>query len=101
MENMKYAPPKFSYALKDLANYLGIFEMSEEAVRLKKKNKNESPSLTVPSSFIPPDNLEVVEEHGESDSECKFNHQKQFKSTNQNTKKSKSSMGSPRIVTSK
>jgi hypothetical protein len=26
MEDMKYLPPKFSYSLKDLAEYYGVFE---------------------------------------------------------------------------
>ena len=30
MEQYKYLPPKYSYALKDLAEYLGIFEMPED-----------------------------------------------------------------------
>ena len=30
MENNKYLPPKYSFALKDLAVFLGIFEVSEE-----------------------------------------------------------------------
>jgi hypothetical protein len=30
MESVKYLPPKYSYAMKDLAEFLGIFEISEE-----------------------------------------------------------------------
>jgi hypothetical protein len=30
MEQTKYLPPKFSYALKDLAEFLGIFEITED-----------------------------------------------------------------------
>jgi hypothetical protein len=30
MEQVKYLPPKYSYALKDLAEFLGIFEITED-----------------------------------------------------------------------
>jgi len=30
MEKVKYLPPKFSYAMKDLAEFLGIFEITED-----------------------------------------------------------------------
>lgn len=30
MEQTKYLPPKYSYALKDLADFLGIFEITED-----------------------------------------------------------------------
>lgn len=33
MEKVKYLPPKYSYALKDLAEYLGIFEISEDQIK--------------------------------------------------------------------
>ena len=33
MEELKYLPPKFSYAMKDLTSFLGIFEISEEEIR--------------------------------------------------------------------
>ena len=33
MEQFKYLPPKYSYALKDLAEFLGIFEITEDQIR--------------------------------------------------------------------
>jgi hypothetical protein len=30
MEQVKYLPPKFSHALKDLTTFLGIFEVTED-----------------------------------------------------------------------
>jgi hypothetical protein len=30
MEQFKYLPPKYSYSLKDLAEFLGIFEITED-----------------------------------------------------------------------
>ena len=33
MEQFKYLPPKYSYAMKDLAEFLGIFEITEEQIR--------------------------------------------------------------------
>lgn len=30
MEKTKYLPPKYSYAMKDLADFLGIFEVGED-----------------------------------------------------------------------
>jgi hypothetical protein len=30
MEKVKYLPPKYSYAMKDLAEFLGIFEITED-----------------------------------------------------------------------
>lgn len=30
MEQIKYLPPKYSFAMKDLAEYLGIFEITED-----------------------------------------------------------------------
>lgn len=30
MEQFKYLPPKYSYALKDIAEFLGIFEITED-----------------------------------------------------------------------
>ncbi len=32
MEGIKYLPPKFSFALKDLSEYLGIYEMGEDEI---------------------------------------------------------------------
>ena len=33
MEKIKYLPPKYSYAMKDLAEYLGIFEVTEDVLK--------------------------------------------------------------------
>ena len=33
MEQVKYLPPKYSFAMKDLAEYLGIFEITEDQIR--------------------------------------------------------------------
>lgn len=33
MEQTKYLPPKYSYAIKDLAEFLGIFEITEDALK--------------------------------------------------------------------
>jgi hypothetical protein len=33
MEKVKYLPPKYSYAMKDLAEYLGIFETTEDQLK--------------------------------------------------------------------
>lgn len=42
MEDMKYQAPKFSYAMKDLTSFLGIFEISEEELRQKRGTKSDS-----------------------------------------------------------
>jgi hypothetical protein len=44
MEEMKYLPPKFSYAMKDLTQFLGIFEVSEEMLKKKRGNLSETSS---------------------------------------------------------
>ena len=33
MEECKHLPPKFSFAMKDLTEFLGIFETSEEDLK--------------------------------------------------------------------
>lgn len=38
MEEQKYLPPKFSYALRDLTEYLGIFEVTEEELKRQRGN---------------------------------------------------------------
>lgn len=35
MEQFKYLPPKYSYALKDLAEFLGIYEVTEDQLKYK------------------------------------------------------------------
>lgn len=37
-------PPKFSYALKDLAEFLGIFEITEDQIRQKRGDMSETSS---------------------------------------------------------
>ena len=43
-EEHKLMPPKYSFALKDLAVYLGIFELSEDELKQRFKNKSETSS---------------------------------------------------------
>ncbi len=44
MENYKYLPPKYSYALKDLSVYLGIFEISEDEYKRRRLDLSETSS---------------------------------------------------------
>ena len=44
METYKYLPPKYSYALKDLSSFLGIFEMSEEEYKRRRLDVSETSS---------------------------------------------------------
>ena len=44
LEQHKYLPPKFSFALKDLADFLGIFEVSEEDLKAQRANISETSS---------------------------------------------------------
>jgi len=44
MEQFKYLPPKYSYALKDLASFLGIFEVTEDEIRAKRVDLSETSS---------------------------------------------------------
>jgi len=37
-------PPKYSFALKDLAVFLGIFEVSEDDLKQQRKNQSETSS---------------------------------------------------------
>jgi hypothetical protein len=37
-------PPKFSHALKDLTDFLGIFEITEEELKRKRENVSDSSS---------------------------------------------------------
>lgn len=43
-EEHKYLPPKYSFALKDLAVFLGIFEVSEDDLMAQRKNLSETSS---------------------------------------------------------
>ena len=44
LEQHKYLPPKFSFALKDLADFLGIFEVSEEELKAQRGNLSDTDS---------------------------------------------------------
>ena len=73
MEQVKYLPPKFSHSMKDLTNYLGIFEISEDELRKEKDSTSETSSNLshiTQGVFKPHRNeLEVVHERdGGSDS---------------------------------
>ena len=43
-EDHKYLPPKYSFALKDLTVFLGIFEVSEEDLKKTRQNMSETSS---------------------------------------------------------
>ena len=43
-EEHKHMPPKYSFALKDLAVFLGIFEVSEDDLKNQRKNQSETSS---------------------------------------------------------
>ena len=65
MEEMKYMPPKFSYAMKDLTQFLGIFEVSEEVLKKKRGNLSETSSHLsemTQGGFLPSKTLETVKE---------------------------------------
>lgn len=56
LEDHKYQPPKFSFALKDLAVFLGIFEVSEEEIKKQRGDQSETSSnlsYMTQSAFIP------------------------------------------------
>jgi len=44
MEQVKYLPPKYSYALKDLAEFLGIFEILEDQIKKRNGDVSETSS---------------------------------------------------------
>ncbi len=56
--------------MKDLSSFLGIFEISEEELRAKRKTKSDfsNTSVNIQSGFKPRNNLEVVDE-GDLDSD--------------------------------
>ena len=33
MEQVKYLPPKYSFAMKDLADFLGIYDITEDQLK--------------------------------------------------------------------
>jgi hypothetical protein len=58
--------------MKDLTSFLGIFEITEEELRSKRKNRSESSNTShiIQSGFKPRNHLEVVDEADlDSDSE--------------------------------
>lgn len=67
MENYKYLPPKYSYALKDLSSFLGIFEMTEEEYKRRRLDVSETSSqlshVTATSAFKPKGKLDVIAEN--------------------------------------
>ena len=52
MEDHKYMPPKYSFAMKDLAVFLGIFEVSEEDLKAQRKNMSETSSNLSSGSYM-------------------------------------------------
>jgi|LakMenEpi03Aug12_release.lakeMendotaPanAssembly.Ray.scaffolds.fasta_scaffold5892044_1 hypothetical protein len=56
--------------MKDLSSFLGIFEISEEELRAKRKTKSDfsNTSVNIQSGFKPRNHLEVVDE-GDLDSD--------------------------------
>ena len=58
MEKVKYLPPKYSYAMKDLAEFLGIFEITEDQIKQRRSDGGISDtssnlSYVTQSAFIP------------------------------------------------
>lgn len=67
-EENKYLPPKYSFALKELAVFLGIFEMSEDDLRKQRKNRSETSSnlsYVTSSGFVKGRSLDVIKEDQE------------------------------------
>ena len=67
-EEQKYMPPKYSFALKELAEFLGIFEVSEEDLRQQRKNKSDTSSnlsYVTSSGFVKGRSLDVIKEDQE------------------------------------
>ena len=70
MEEHKHLPPRFSFAMKDLTEFLGIFEVSEEDLRRQKANNSETSSSishVTSSAFKQNAALEVVKEGSDSE----------------------------------
>lgn len=60
MEQYKYLPPKFSESLKDLTKFLGIENLTEEQLRLKREDMSDTSSnvsLYTQSAFKAKKNL--------------------------------------------
>ncbi len=68
MEKVKYLPPKYSYAMKDLAEFLGIFEITEDQIKQKRSDGGLSDtssnlSYVTQSAFMPKKSqLDVIRE---------------------------------------
>ncbi|TNV81902.1 hypothetical protein FGO68_gene15792 [Halteria grandinella] len=79
MEKVKYLPPKYSYAMKDLAEFLGIFEITEDQIKQRRSDGGISDtssnlSYVTQSAFLPKKSqLDVIREqvthHEEEDEE--------------------------------
>ena len=54
-------PPKYSYALKDLAVFLGFFELSEDELKQRLKNKSDTSSNL---SHMTATGFNVAKSHG-------------------------------------
>ncbi len=66
MEQVKYLPPKFSHALKDLTSYLGIFEITEDQLKNwgEISDTSSNYSYATQSAFRPKNSqLDVIREH--------------------------------------
>ena len=67
MEQVKYLPPKYSFAMKDLAEYLGIFEITEDQIKQRGSDYSETSSnlsYMTQSAFKPKNShLDVIREH--------------------------------------
>jgi hypothetical protein len=68
MEQIKYLPPKYSFAMKDLAEYLGIFEITEDQIKQRGGSDYSETSSNVSymtqSAFKPKQShLDVIREH--------------------------------------
>ena len=66
MEAQKACAPRFSFAIKDLAEYLGIFELSEEELRNRRIDLSETSSnqsYATMSGFKPRKVLDIIAEN--------------------------------------
>lgn len=68
MEKVKYLPPKYSYAMKDLAEFLGIFEITEDQIKQRRSDgalsdTSSNLSYVTQSAFMPKKSqLDVIRE---------------------------------------
>ena len=79
-EEHKHLPPKFSFALKDLAVFLGIFEVSEDDLKKQRQNQSETSSnlsYMTQSAFVPRKGrgLDVIREDANVDDDEESRHQ--------------------------